>query len=288
MSHSTVLIIGPDPEKQLEPFDENTQVEPYKRRETISNDNWPGSVVAKDAPEIDLLDLPAVAAWLNARWGEVEESERYHVDEEGLFTWSRYNPLSKWDWYALGGRWAGFFLLKEGVTGYEPPSVYVNQFSPELAAQEREHFAPVMDGRHTDAALKGDIDWEGMTAAALKKAGENWDRYQAELAKDEKRWAELPEEKRAEAEAAGRKPGAWLRYDFDVEDGDTRESYVARQGRPSTFAVLKDGEWYERGHMGWWGMVRDEKDSDEWQAQWAALVEALPDDTLLSVYDVHI
>ena len=55
-----------------------------------------------------------------------------------------------------------------------------------------------------------------------------------------------------------------------------------------TFAVVKDGEWYERGEMGWWGIVSDEKDTEVWNNQFNKLLNDLPEDTLLSMYDCHI
>ncbi|CAQ71573.1 hypothetical protein [Cupriavidus taiwanensis] len=70
----------------------------------------------------------------------------------------------------------------------------------------------------------------------------------------------------------------------------TREAYVqaARDAAGVTFAVLHDGKWYERGSMGWWGCVSDEKDTNEWYRQFAELIDGLPDDTPLTVVDCHI
>lgn len=56
----------------------------------------------------------------------------------------------------------------------------------------------------------------------------------------------------------------------------------------TTFAVVKDGEWYERGEMGWWCHVSNEKNSDDWDAEVKALLKDLPADTLLTVVDCHI
>lgn len=56
----------------------------------------------------------------------------------------------------------------------------------------------------------------------------------------------------------------------------------------STFAVLKDGEWYESGKMGWFGIVIDGKDDDVWETEQKKLIEELPDNTLISIYDCHI
>lgn len=55
-----------------------------------------------------------------------------------------------------------------------------------------------------------------------------------------------------------------------------------------TFAVVKEGEWFERGEMGWWGMVADEKDDELWEYEFKNLVKNLPPDTLLSLFDCHI
>lgn len=45
-----------------------------------------------------------------------------------------------------------------------------------------------------------------------------------------------------------------------------RNAYIqdARDNAIATFAVVKDGEWHERGNIGWFGMVSDEKNKDDW------------------------
>ena len=56
-----------------------------------------------------------------------------------------------------------------------------------------------------------------------------------------------------------------------------------------TFAFLgADGEWHERGRMGWWGMVADEQPADDWDAALKQLVEDVADEDWLVVVDVHI
>ena len=56
----------------------------------------------------------------------------------------------------------------------------------------------------------------------------------------------------------------------------------------SVFAVVKDGKWYERGKMGWFAVVSDEKDKDAWNEEVKQLLASLPPDTLLTMYDCHI
>jgi len=55
-----------------------------------------------------------------------------------------------------------------------------------------------------------------------------------------------------------------------------------------TFAIIKNGKWYERGEMGWWGVVHNESDEVEWHKQIEALLSGLQDDELISIYDCHI
>lgn len=79
----------------------------------------------------------------------------------------------------------------------------------------------------------------------------------------------------------------WL----DLEDYQvSKEEYVAKAGRNalSTFAVLKDGEWFEKGEMGWFGMAHNEMDQDKWNEEFMKLLKSLPGDTVISVYDCHI
>src|SRR5690606_6757529 len=77
---------------------------------------------------VDLTDLDAVIAWHKATWGE--DVER---DDDGLYSWTTYNPQSKWDWYQIGGRWSGLLIL--------------------------------LDGSTVDQARKGDIDWAATNTA---------------------------------------------------------------------------------------------------------------------------
>jgi hypothetical protein len=78
---------------------------------------------------------------------------------------------------------------------------------------------------------------------------------------------------------------------INLEDFNcSKEDYCIDAANASfvTFAVLKDGQWYERGSMGWWGMVSDEKNTDDWNSEVAKMIEELPEDTRISIYDCHI
>lgn len=56
-----------------------------------------------------------------------------------------------------------------------------------------------------------------------------------------------------------------------------------------TFALVDcEGYWHEKGEMGWWAVVADEKAQDEWDAIYRKAIDALPPDTWLINVDCHI
>ena len=122
------------------------------------------------------------------------------------------------------------------------------------------------NGEKSDSLKKGSIDWEFMKAARAKEAEKNWNEYLIGKVEGDK----------------------FASFRYGIRNGDTRESYIERNSKIGTFAVLKDGIWHERGEMGWWGMVHGEKDADQWQATWKKLIDEAGDDEVFTLVDYHI
>lgn len=204
---------------------------------------------------------------------------------------------SKWDWYRVGGRWSGFFDLKPGKTGeLGTPGVFDNVARPDTA----------------DVLTLGDIDFEKMRDTAAADAAEAWDRVRGAAGDmtSFNTWAEtreaciaeFGETREAMCEARSRYHGqdqikrceaakvidGWqASLDDYIVDRDTFITRARnRAGVP--FAVVKDSKWYERGSMGWWGMVSNEEDMDTWVTKFWELMDGLPDDTIITVVDCHI
>lgn len=83
--------------------------------------------------------------------------------------------------------------------------------------------------------------------------------------------------------------------DFSVFDSVdehlcSRNEFVGRAMARAvpTFALVKDGKWYEKGEMGWWACVSNEKEQSDWNKEFNDLLESIPNDTLISVFDCHI
>jgi hypothetical protein len=230
------------------------------------------------------------------------------VDEQGnvIKTIDRTNPNAKWDWYSVGGRWNGHFKLKPlgvGVVG-----------EPGLQSMNEDYEHPGED--RADILMKGDIDVEGMRNEAGDKAADRWDRFHAIIAglPEPITWKQMQEKHQTgETDEDGKPKTDWeaARTEFHAQpavlalrnskDRDAiwwevddymvpREQFVkeARDYAIGTFAVVKDGQWYQRGKMGWWAAVSDEKDKNEWIRQFTELFDSLPDNTMLTVVDCHI
>ena len=214
---------------------------------------------------------------------------------------------AKWDWYCVGGRWRGYFKLKNGGEGdLGDPGVGENN--------------PTFDA---DECLKGDVDVEYMRSARGAAAGVLWDQAQEVLGDlpEARPWKEFYEDT-LDPETGKPRSGAieearnlyaeqprvatmkthdseagWENaicgaFGPSVEDFQgSREKYVqdARDGALPAFAYVYRGEWFAPGKMGWFGM-RDEEEAERkrFQREFNEFFDSLPDDTQLTLIDAHI
>lgn len=238
----------------------------------------------------------------------------YEFDEEqgayGYWT----NEKAKWDWYQLGGRWNGYFKIKS-----PDPSTAVVGDDGVFGPSKKDYV-----GR-ADQTAKGNIDIEAMR---VEDAGAARKRYQTvircfggSIPKIDIPWSTFIDEngpykdmdwdERRETYHAqpALKLVAQIRDDIgsgkikvdeeyqhlfhfiDLDEYNCSEDEYAASfadSALSTFALVKDGEWYEKGQMGWWACVSNEMDQKEWNKKVMELFNSLPDDTLVSVFDCHI
>lgn len=321
-------------EVMLDPFSEHLDMEPYvewitpdevERASQIYRDNpeYCGEGGGPEKPFDEYVtegNLEAWNEWTRQAVGAMcagNRDEGRHDDEKDQFGYmSTYNPRSRWDYWDVGGRWHGFFLLKSGVgsdstRGFE-------------------------DGR-ADLARKGDIDFEMTRVQAQIRAEESFDRFEKATAGIEpvERFEDLAKRHFFDA---GIDPDGWQDFRTDLEDvqerrnlfnaplnaardeyhkhpwvvalreenllgfssnphedffvgvSDARQKFVAEQCNSvlTTHALLLDGEWYEQGRMGWFGMVANVKDPSLWDREFNRKIDSLPDDVYLAVVDVHI
>jgi len=315
MSHFTVLVIGKNPEKQLAPYNENLKTPEYCKG-VVSAEEVKGFIefyteektgVVKHTKtreeyytlidgviwkhQTDGLSVVITPEELYQIKGNDWNSGQWRFEDGEFYEYSTYNPKSKWDWYKLGGRWTGYFKLKDGCKGL--------QGSPGIMT------TPAQKG-YADQCLKGEIDIEFMRKEDGEKAAERYDAameiinntpemesWEAVLA----RFGKENIDKARDFYHAQPRVVAWresekFSYMSSPEDYSkyTREQYIknAEDGALVPFAVVKNGKWYEKGEMGWFGMAYNEKEQETWNAEFAKMFDALPDNTLISLYDCHI
>ena len=264
--------------------------------------------IPKDCKLIEVRhsDIRTFEEYIEYCWGEVKklrpgqkrtDDHKFafvEVDETGAIQRAirRTNPNAKWDWYVIGGRWTGYFPLKEGAKGeVGRPGVMTDPAKPGYA----------------DIARKRDIDFESARRKAADEAEQRfskWERIFLEYGKP-KPWEHFFQKtqdgrlnyNRGDARdeyndqpaiaQAKSKLGIWgcpvTQLGFD------RDKYVSqcKNGALVPFAIVKDGKWFAKGDMGWWAAVHNEKEQGSWNEEVARLIDDLPDETLFTIVDCH-
>lgn len=230
--------------------------------------------------------------------------------------YDRTNPNKKWDWWQLGGRWTGKL-----VPGYDPNEDPSNKQTCGLCGGTGKRLdmecANGCNGCNgTGIETKWPTQWksvadrmqlknipvEALRDFAERKAATDYDAVHAVLAgRPVITWTEAVSKNNgrydlAREEYNNQQPLKDLRskklceWDGPDEYLMPRAKYLrlAREGAMAPFALVKDGQWYERGKMGWWATVSDEKDKEQWYAEFAKLIDGLPPETWLSIVDCHI
>jgi hypothetical protein len=229
--------------------------EGYRARVSFVPDGW-------EEVEVPQREIQSFAAWAHDYYGSeiLEEGEEPDLAGRHKYGWLRVSRVAT------------------PAGGYEVLAV-IDRTNPnkhwdwwEIGGRW-DGFLRLKDGLSANQSLKGDVDFGAMRDQARNEARERW--------------------RKAHSVIGGRDIQALRAADFyfDPEQFDcTEEEYAGRaaDGAVRTFAVVKESQWYEKGRMGWWGIVRDEKDEGEWDRQFSALLDGLPDETLLTVVDCHI
>ena len=143
--HYLVMVIGEDVEAQLEPYYQDLEVDEYEVGEVDDYEKQRMlDYYEKQGETFQSFDDCYKAHGQDWNWNS------YRKDVDGIWKeYSTYNPYAEWDWYEIGGRWAGKIRVKEGVE-YEKPN-----FSWGWPEEEKKK---VLAERRADTALIKDIE----------------------------------------------------------------------------------------------------------------------------------
>lgn len=261
MSHFNVIVVGQDMESQLEPFWE-LDLSP----EEAKNDSR-----AVFEPEFTIQEAEEELKKSLETWRE--QKKKKNLSE------SRLEMLKKYTGRSSQKKLIEYMLEENGYSFNEDEEEFGYYTNPEarwdwwVTGGRWSGYFKLKRGRtgevgerswtndgkklpknRVDIALKKDIDWEGMSIDRMKKAEKDWETF----SKENKKWC-----------------------------GGNKRKYIKRCKSNAPFAVLWDGEWYESGSMGWFGVTHSEKEPASWDKEFEQILAQIPDTELLTIVDCH-
>jgi hypothetical protein len=238
---------------------------PWDDEFEVPDPNIPGFCSHKVPEHLERRQVPFKETYKTFEEFVQQWHDRPYDEKEGGFGYY-HNPNAKWDWWQLGGRYEGWLTVKAGT---ERDTLIFG--GPGVFGHDKNAYVRP-DGRFgCDGCRKADLDFDCERERNIASVKERWERMVAE----------------------GHENSADLRkfkYGFELED--TFESVMAQAEHENpflTFAILLDGHWYEKGHMGAFGIVNGSKSQiSGWCGEVNDLWNKIPYDAVVVVVDCHI
>lgn len=217
--------------------------------------------------------------------------EGYEVENGRFGRWT--NPNKRWDWWTVGGRYSGR-LVANGRTCDQARkgSLDLDKMSRNKAEARMGYVRTAYDKISENMLADGVMPDANITAF--------WQERQALLAKLSGEWEGIKDGKPFYQFLNGNPRFVELRKWGIDEIGEwgagvpeTEPDPIAWASRnvPGLSAIAflgLDGVWREKGEMGWWGVIHDEKKDSDWDQEFNVAINAIPEDHLISCIDCHI
>lgn len=196
----------------------------------------------------------------------------------------RTNPNAKWDWWTVGGRYSQYYRAKDGDEFIEGEKFELDITATKEKARLyrtalwQDAQSVIADAWPEDVAAF--VPW---TTLYENKGERSIDALRQEY-RDQKLvrvWNDETRERKL-SDLMWENPDAFVNVSLE----DYIRPWVTKAGTP--FAFVKDGQWHERGEMGWWAAVSNEMDEDTWATKFFEMFDALPDSTPITIVDCHI
>lgn len=184
------------------------------------------------------------------------------------------NPNARWDWYEIGGRFAGLLLNNQGY--------------------------------HVNSCRKGDLDWEGMKREAREEAAKEYAETYSILDCEVGAWTsfveitdqvvrenpDMPNEARMNetrrrywSQPAFLDKELYRLYRLD-KFRCSLEEYVRDNSFCAPFAYVKDRNWVDVSYFG--KSVFDDSHLLIREAAFEKMIASLHDDEIITIVDCHI
>lgn len=289
----------------------------YRAKVRTSPDGWESIYV----PTKDIMTFAQFAAdWdgkhpvLHGQKPDLEKKHKYGytllaADGSVEKVIDRTNADARWDWWKLGGRWQGMLFAKRtafskmeigrgaaglmgsthtnskegGVDWCRAGDLDIERMKNAAVAERRERWTTVQIKARANGLTLSEAELDTARRACAKERDALWKAWRDKTDKNGKHWTD--------GLTAHQKTMGTVFYDFGeiTTDADIPiEQWIDAAPPISTFAVLKDGKWFELGKMGWWACVSDEKAEQEWSGEFEKLLRSLRPDQFVAVVDCHI
>jgi hypothetical protein len=240
-------------------------------------------------------------SWYGYPVGKVLDGSRIEVHDDAVRVITHTNPNAKWDWWTVGGRFPSPFIPKGNpntVHQIRWGDVDREAMASRQQARRRAAVADCLARLDQQGVTKEeayDAWWASAEAGGWQACVKAWKKLD-EKSGTVREWVDnLPDDHELAPVRDAIKLGVLLafRTAFDWVAGvpDTQldiEAWIEAPLEILAFAVVKDGKWYERGEMGWWAVVKDEKDRVSWRDEVQALFDSLDPDDYITCIDCHI
>ena len=200
----------------------------------------------------------------------------------------------KWDWFEIGGRWAGRLKLKPEYAHFGEP-------------QEETWNSPEVPAGWCDQAFKDQLDFASMVPELSERAEQEFERIRSAIdgLEEPKGFEELKDIHKSLSQHVVVKlfwdqpfcnairelyPNSYFLDPMQLV-GVEKESFVKTSVLRSIypfFAILNHGEWFEQGSMGLWFGASDKQFNDhDWHNLIEKMVIEADEKSLLTVIDCH-
>jgi len=192
------------------------------------------------------------------------------------------NPNARWDWWVVGGRWAGLLKLPKNSVSFDEMMRGKEHEELDYLRGEKSPFMEYdpyesQDYILADSARIKDIIIEPDADEVMKR----------KLFWEIKIDGRTPENER---EDEINKEYMFYKKEYFIEKYKTKEKYIDLTTRFQTHAVItKDGDWIEPGVTGWFGTDASNEDEEIYLNNYYKLVfENAEDDDYITIVDCHI
>ncbi len=176
------------------------------------------------------------------------------------------NPNGFWDWYQVGGRWVGFFAIKEEKR--EEAKIGDPAWNLQIGEDDIEYLK-----KRADVLKVGDIDFNAMEENSKKHSADQWDKMW-KIIKDSKDKSEEEIDKR-------------FREIINATEDETREEYIERTKSFGVAAIVHAGEWFEHDNDGYYTCKSNKLKGGKIAKDLPIFLKNMHEDTPLMLVDCH-